>query len=198
MMHVSADHTILDVGATSDYTYTHSNYLEAWHPHKRRIIAVGIDDAAVIETLYPGTKFVRAGGAELPFKSGCFDYVHSSAVLEHMGQRGNQIRFLREIWHVARAGIFVTTPNRWFPVEFHTLLPVLHWLPGSLYRRALRTLGREFFAAEENLNLLSKRSLGDAARVARIERSSVSVVSLLSLPTDLLLIAHKQPSRAIT
>jgi hypothetical protein len=28
-MRVSADDTILDIGATSDQTYTHSNYLEA-------------------------------------------------------------------------------------------------------------------------------------------------------------------------
>ena len=198
VMHVSADDTILDIGATSDCTYADSNYLEAWYPHRRRITAVGIDDVAVIETIYPGTKFVRADGLDLPFKSGCFDYVHSSAVLEHVGQHCQQIRLLREMWRVARAGIFVTTPNRWFPVEFHTLLPLLHWLPGSVYRRVLRALGLEFFAAEENLNLLSRRSLGDAARVAGIERFSISVVSLLSLPTNLLLTAHKQPSRAIT
>jgi len=29
---------------------------------------------------------------------------------------------------VGRAG-FVTTPNRWFPIETHCKLPVLHWLP---------------------------------------------------------------------
>ena len=29
-----------------------------------------------------------------------------------------QVRLLRELWRVARKGIFVTTPNRWFPMEF--------------------------------------------------------------------------------
>ena len=24
---------------------------------------------------------------------------------------------------------FVTTPNRWFPIEVHTRLPLVHWLP---------------------------------------------------------------------
>lgn len=42
-----------------------------WDPHKARIIAIGIDDAAIIETL----RFIRGNGLELPFKSGCFDYV---------------------------------------------------------------------------------------------------------------------------
>jgi hypothetical protein len=37
--------SVLDVGVTSDQTYDHSNYFEAWYPHKARITAVGIDDA---------------------------------------------------------------------------------------------------------------------------------------------------------
>jgi Methyltransferase domain len=192
-MRVADDDTILDIGATSDHTYTHSNYLEAWYPHKRRITAVGIDDAAVIETLYPGTKFVRGNGLNLPFKSCSFDYVHSSAVLEHVGHRLNQVQFLREIWRVARLGIFVTTPNRWFPVEFHTVLPLLHWLPWPLYRRVLVGLGKQFFATQENLNLLSRRSLAHTAQVAGVQAFSVSVVSLLAMPTNLLLIGDKHP-----
>ena len=37
--------SILDVGVTSDRSYASSNYLEAWHPWKDRITAVGIDKA---------------------------------------------------------------------------------------------------------------------------------------------------------
>ena len=32
--------TLVDVGATSDRSYEHSNYLEAWYPHKNKITAV--------------------------------------------------------------------------------------------------------------------------------------------------------------
>ena len=31
--------------------------------------------------------------------------------------------------------VFVTTPNRWFPLEVHTLLPFVHWLPGRARAR---------------------------------------------------------------
>ena len=31
---------VLDVGVTSDQSYDHSNYFEAWYPHKARITAV--------------------------------------------------------------------------------------------------------------------------------------------------------------
>lgn len=196
-MRVHANETILDIGATSDQTYAHSNYLETWYPHKGRITAIGIDDARIIETLHPGVKFVRANGIALPFKNACFDYVHSSAVLEHVGERGQQIKFLREIWRVVRKGIFVTTPNRWFPVEFHTVLPLLHWLPAPLYRKVLTSLGKQFFASEENLNLLSRRRLADTAQVAGITPFSVSTVSLLGLSTNLLLVSHKQTPTAV-
>ena len=195
-MKVSADDTILDIGVTSDQSYDHSNYLEAWYPHKARVIAVSIDDARVVESLHPGVKFVQANGLELPFRDGCFDYIHSSAVLEHIGQHRKQIQFLREVWRVARAGIFVTTPNRWFPVEFHTVLPLLHWLPKSLYRKALRAVGMTFFASEQNLNLLSRRDLALAAQAAGIQPFTIHTASLLSMPTNLLLIGWKEQRSA--
>jgi hypothetical protein len=188
---VGAQDTILDIGATSDQTYDHSNYFEAWYAHKMRVTAVGIDDAKQIESAYPGVRFIRANGLDLPFRDGAFDYVHSSAVLEHVGSRSRQARFLHESWRVARKGIFITTPNRAFPVEFHTTIPLLHWLPVPIYRKALTALGKDFFAAEENLNLLSRRSLAAIAQTAGIDSFRISVVSLIGMATNLLLIGRK-------
>ena len=37
---------------------------------------------------------------------------------------------------------FISTPNRWFPVDSHTNLPFAHWLPRPLFLAALRRLGR--------------------------------------------------------
>lgn len=186
--------TILDLGVTSDRNYNHSNYLEAWYQHKSRITGIGVDNAAWVELEYPGVSFIRADGRDLPFANDTFDYIHSSAVLEHVGSRNQQTRFLREAWRVARKGVFVTTPNRWFPMEFHTVLPFIHWLPVSFYRKLLLSLGFGFFADENNLNLLSRRSLSQTARAAGIERFGIGSVSLLGLPTNLLLIARK-PAR---
>jgi ubiquinone/menaquinone biosynthesis C-methylase UbiE len=153
--------TILDVGATSDRSYEASNYLEAWYPHKDRVTAAGIDDASFLEEQYPGMRFVRADGRDLPFPDRSFDIVHSSAVLEHVGSREQQHRFVRELLRVARKGVFLTTPNRWFPVEFHTVLPLVHWLPAPAFRRAIRLVGHDALAREENLNLLGRGDLAD-------------------------------------
>lgn len=130
--------SILDVGVTADQSYDHSNYFEAWYPFKEVITSTGIDDASFLPTKYPGLKYVRANGTALPFKDRSFDIVHSSAVIEHVGSDKNQIKFISECARVARRALFITTPNRWFPIEIHTLIPFIHWLPSKIFRMPLR------------------------------------------------------------
>ena len=79
---------------------------------------------------------------------------------------------------MARRGLFVTTPNRWFPIEVHTVLPLVHYLPPSTFRAILRRLGRDFFADEANLNLMSRATLAHAAHQAGVDNFQIETVSL--------------------
>jgi hypothetical protein len=185
------DATILDVGVTSDQSYSSSNYLEALHPRKDKITACGIDDATFLERLYPGVRFVFGNGLDLPFKDCSFDFVHSAAVLEHIGSFANQERFARECARVARKGFFLTTPNRWFPIEFHTQLPVVHWLPKPLARRVFKAVGLGFFAAEANLNLMSRGELNSIGRKLFHYRVSVFHRRLFGWPSNLMLVGKR-------
>lgn len=185
---VSIDDTILDVGVTSDREQQASNYLEAWHPRKDRITACGIDDASFLEADYPGVRFVRADGKALPFADRSVDWVHSSAVLEHVGAASEQAAFLAELQRVCRRGVFVTTPNRWFPIEFHTVLPLLHWLPKRWFRALLRRIGHVELAQERNLNLLGRSDLADVCRVAGFTGWRIGHVRLGGWPSNLLLV----------
>ena len=184
--------TILDVGVTSDRSQAASNYLEAWYPHKHMVTACGIDDASFLEAMYPGIRFVSADGKNLPFADGEFDHVHSSAVLEHVGSRENQLVFLSELIRVCRKQVFLTTPNRWFPVEFHTTLPLLHWLPKRVFRSLIRRLGHVALAEERNLNLLSTSDLKAMCEELGVERHRVTHVSLLLWPSNLILEVDKR------
>lgn len=188
---IRPENTVLDVGATGEHTYSHSNYLVQWYPHKDRITASGIDDAAFLERDFPGVKFVQADGRSLPFADRQFDYVHSNATVEHVGSREQQALFIREAWRLAKKGIFITTPNRWFPIELHTRLPFAHWLPASVFRSICRGLGMSFFASEENLNLLTARELKRLARQAGVRNVQLKRVSLGGWPSNLLLLGRR-------
>lgn len=187
---VSDADTVLDVGVTSDQTYESSNYVESWLPNKSRITAAGVDDAEFLEKLHPGLKFVKANGLALPFEQKSFDVVHSSAVLEHVGSFENQVKFIQECARVTRRSFFLTTPNRFYPIEFHTVLPLVHWLPKPLFRNILRISKYAFFASEENLNLMSISDVHKAASLALPStdfKFKISTVNLLGLASNILL-----------
>ena len=142
--------SVVDVGVTdSGYggTYGTDNFLEAAYPWPEQITAVGPTSLERFAAAFPHVRRVTADGRSLPFADAEFDVAFSNAVVEHVGDAADQRAFVRELCRVA-GRVFVTTPNRWFPIEVHTLLPLVHWLPRRAQPRALhevRLLGpREF------------------------------------------------------
>jgi hypothetical protein len=123
--------TVVDVGVT-DAPFgdgSTDNFFEALYPWPGRITAVGHTEIDRFAAAFPLVRAVRADGRELPFADAEFDLGFSNAVVEHVaGGREGQRRFVHELCRVARR-VYVTTPNRWFPLEVHTLRPFVHWLP---------------------------------------------------------------------
>jgi SAM-dependent methyltransferase len=135
--------TVVDVGVTDAPFGAGStdNFFEALYPWPERITAVGVTDLERFAAAFPRVRVVRADGRELPFADGEFDLGFSNAVVEHVaGGRDGQRRFVAELCRVARR-VFVTTPNRWFPLDPHTLLPFAHWLPERQRAAAARAVG---------------------------------------------------------
>jgi len=155
----TSETTLLDVGITND-PRADSNFFEKLYPYPHNITAVGLEDASFLEREYPGLKFVQANGLNLPFADKSFDLVVAFAVVEHVGSRKRQKHFIHELCRVGRV-CCVTTPNRWFPVEFHTAIPLIHLLPKAWFHAILRRLGHGFWANEDNLNLLSSKELSE-------------------------------------
>jgi SAM-dependent methyltransferase len=188
--------TVLDVGVTSDQAYEASNYFENLYPLKDKVTAAGLDDASFLESRYPGMKFVKCDALEMPFADQSFDLVHSSAVIEHVGSRANQALMIGECARVARRGICLTTPNRWFPIEVHTQLPFLHWLPPVWHRQLFRNLGYGFFAEESNLNLLSARDLRQIAAQFPGWTFHIEHIRLFGLISNLMLFGFRDAWQA--
>jgi SAM-dependent methyltransferase len=131
--------TVIDVGVT-DAPFgggSSDNFFEAMYPWPDQITGVGHTELDRFAAAFPRVRAVRADGRDLPFADGSFDLGFSNAVVEHVaGSRDGQRRFVHELCRVAHR-VFVTTPNRWFPLEVHTLLPFVHWLPASARRRVI-------------------------------------------------------------
>jgi Methylase involved in ubiquinone/menaquinone biosynthesis len=158
---------VLDVGVSPEQEHPSINFFEDIYPWPNRITATSISDCSYLEKKYPGLTFVRTDGQSLPFRDREYDIVFCSAVLEHVGSRDKQKQFVSELCRVAR-NVFVTTPNRWHPMDFHTRLPFLHWLPVAMHRKCLRTIGFTEWADEENLNLLDMRALNNVFSDSRM------------------------------
>jgi hypothetical protein len=177
---------VLDLGVNASLEVPELYFFEHNYPFKDRITAAGLEEPHLFKTCYPEISYVKLGrSGPLPFEDAAFDIVFCNAVVEHVGSRDVQRAFLAEIFRVGRAA-FVTTPNRWFPIELHTVLPLVHWLPTAWYRWIFRRLGFAFFSREENLNLLDLdllRTLSPAGSNPRIYRRR-----LFGLTANLLLL----------
>jgi hypothetical protein len=156
LLQPGAETTVVDVGVT-DAAFgdgSTDNFFEAMYPWPERITAVGDTPLERFHAAFPNVRAVQADGRALPFADGEFDLGFSNAVVEHVdGGREGQRRFVHELARVARR-VFVTTPNRFFPLEVHTLLPFVHWLPASVRDRAVRARG-----FDATLDLLGPREL---------------------------------------
>ncbi len=176
--------TILDVGVTGDDEHF-SNYLERLYPNVEHIVALSIDNISGVRSAFPGIQCVQGDGRRLPFPDATFDIVFSNAVIEHVGSDRDQRVFVQEALRVGRA-IFITTPHRHFPLDAHTMLPLLHWLPAAVRDAFYRRLGRNAWT-RNNLRLLTRRDFrllfGGTPRV------EIKIQRLLGLPAQLIAIA---------
>jgi SAM-dependent methyltransferase len=179
----TADTTVLDVGVDEvgfgaeggqSGCSTH-NFFEELYPWPERITAVGVHGGERFAERYPSVRYVQADACALPFADRQFDVYFSNAVIEHVGERDRQRGLVEEAVRVA-GRVFLTTPNRWFPIELHTRLPLVHWLPQGAAVRAYR-LARRPWAADNHL--LGPRELRDLFPVpVRVVNLGMTLVAI--------------------
>lgn len=132
---------ILDVGAEADLSGHKTLQFIDFYPWKNKVSAINLSSEHVtqIKQIYPEVDAVVGDACELPWPDKYFDVAYSNAVIEHLGSFEKQRKMAAEIMRVGRKW-FVTTPNRWYPFEFHTRLPFVTWLPGNAYLWAGRII----------------------------------------------------------
>lgn len=175
---------VLDLGVTPDTRLADSNFFEKLYPYKNKLTVASIEDCEFLVRKYGLKAFVQNRPKEpLPFRDEEFDILFCSAVLEHVGTREDQKFFLEECLRISKK-IFVTTPNRYFPIEMHTFLPLMHWLPWTIFQKIVRILKGEFWADINNLNLLSSK---DIKKMMGNSMISISFIKTLGWTSNLVI-----------
>ena len=118
------------------------------------------------------------------------DLVLSSATIEHVGSTLNQEKMIKNIIKLTKKIFIITTPNKFYPIELHTKIPVIHWLPKSIYRRILKFLGLSFYADENNLNLLTINELKKMLDDKKITYE-IKFIKLFLLKSNIIIIGKK-------
>jgi hypothetical protein len=183
---------ILDVGV-SDIVSEAANLVERKYPYPDRITAAGLGAAGEFRATFPKVTYTQIeANRPLPFPDKHFDIATSNAVLEHVGSRTNQKLFVREMIRVAHR-VFISVPNRWFPVEHHTGIPFAHYWERS-FRIACDGLGRSEWTQQANLILMSRRSLQALAPAGVPRRTGHTGIPLGPFSSNLFIVFGAAPS----
>lgn len=177
---------ILDVGAEIDPNCNSTLQFIDSYPCKRRISAINRseDHVAIIKQVYPEIDARVGDACALPWCDKYFDIVYSNAVIEHVGDFEKQKLMAKEIMRVGKAW-FITTPNRWYPFEFHMRLPLITWLPGNSYNHVGRIISynhlhkRYTFGHRgvNNLRLMTARELRQCFPNSRVVKQRVTFMT---------------------
>jgi len=177
---------VLDVGYSNHELAETDNFIEKYYPYPEMLTALGVESPVDFKINYPAVSCVQYNGGAFPFADASFDLCWSNAVLEHVGKTDAQLLFLKEISRVARQA-FITTPNRYFPVEVHTRTPLVHLLPRPWFERYLRFVGKEW-ATGDYMNLLSLRDIKALLSEAGIGEYTVIKNRLLGFVLDFIVV----------
>lgn len=179
---------ILDVGS-EDGSNIH-RVLTGFQVTPANIHVADISRAAVMRGYerFGYTPVVIGESDRLPFEDQSFDLVYCSSVIEHVTvpktdvwklRDGREFRkraferqqtFAQEVRRVARH-YFVQTPNRYFPIESHTWLPFIAYLPRSAQLAALRVSNRIWIKrTTPDWNLLTAEQMRALFPDAQIEK----------------------------
>jgi hypothetical protein len=140
--------TILDVGGAEEY-WINLGYVG---DENVKITILNLD-----KPVAPAKKFDFVQGDVRnmsQLKDGSFDIVFSNSTVEHLGTFAEQMMAAKEIRRVGK-GYFIQTPNYYFPIEPHFLVPFFQFLPIGL---------RIFMLMHFNLGWISRKNSKQEAR----------------------------------
>ena len=116
---------ILDIGGTQ-------SYWESMHFTKTNDANITLLNLYLAPVKYKNFSSIVGDARNLSnFGDKHFDIIFSNSVIEHLFTRENQVKMANEIRRVAKY-YYIQTPNYYFPIEPHWLVPFFQFLPFKL------------------------------------------------------------------
>lgn len=169
---IKSSYSALDVG-TTPITDVRENIFLKYYPYKNKLTCLSNQDCSILKKSIKKIKIIIADALNSKISENKYDIVFSNATIEHVGHITNQLRFIKELYRIGKRYICITTPNKYFPIDFHTKLILLNILPNFIYRKVLFFLGYKFFSLEKNLNLLTYDALVKILEIAKIKNYKI-------------------------
>lgn len=170
--YVGSECDVLDVGVSNvDHSPSENLFMKAFRFPAARYTGLAVDTMDALRRQHPDKRFVVYDGRVFPFADQTFGAVFSNAVIEHVGSPDDQLRFIEEMLRTGRR-VYFTTPNKYFPVESHTNVILLHWVSSWFYAWCRRhcdfwNAGNLRLLSHGDLQALMKRSSAGSYRIRR-------------------------------
>ena len=182
---------VIDVGTTRDTSNVSSNYIINNLGNFKDIKSIStqkIESNFFSEKIH---KSITDEFSESEINNLKSDLIISNATIEHVGSFENQIKMCSNMIKLSNKYFVICTPNKFYPIELHTKIPFLHFLPNNIYRFILNKIGLSFFSKEENLNLLSIKNLIEIMSILNHQNFKIKYVNLMFFKSNLILIGNK-------
>ena len=190
--------SIIDIGTTPSLDDVQNIILSKIKDNKN-ITCLSNLNCKILLKKYPNIKKILIGdGRNNNLPNNSFDIVHSNATIEHVGSYKNQLLFIKECMRISKKYVFIQTPNRFYPIDFHTILPFIHWLPKNIHRKILNIIGLNFYGLEKNLNLLSESDLINLCNELNVKNYKIIKYRLFFMTSNLILFIEKNKSNPLT
>ena len=181
---------IIDIG-TTPILDNHENILFHHYKWKKNITGFSNQNCDILREKFKESNFILGDARDIKFNDNSFDISFCSATIEHIGSYLNQKKLVSELVRISKNNVFITTPNRNFLIDFHTKLPLVHLLPKKIHRKILSFLGLNYFAKEENLNLLNTSEIKKICNELNIKNFKIIYNKFLFLNSNIILIIKK-------
>ncbi len=138
---------VLDIGGTQEYW----EMMEYTDPNLIEVILINIQD---IKTTLPNFISVKMNALDLNiFKFDC-DIIFSHSLIEHIDHE--KFAYIIKTFNKP---YFIQTPNKYFPMEPHFLIPLFQFMPLWLKYWLVKRYRKELELEIKDINLLSKSEL---------------------------------------